>query len=126
LREGEVRRVEFAESIFEIERVAGRTEDLMETDAAVFDAGGLDPPLHVRGWRQGDGFVPFGMKGRKKVSDLLNEQAIPVAQRASVAIVEDRRSILWVVGLRRSNRAPITERTGAYIRIRTRRAPESS
>jgi tRNA(Ile)-lysidine synthase len=90
-------------------------------DLAAFDLEALDPPLLARTWRAGDSLVPFGMTGRKKVSDLLNEQKIPRNQRRDIHVVEDQRGILWVIGHRRSNRAPITAETHRLLVLRVRR-----
>lgn len=118
--------LQFNGQTFEISRSSSRPRDLERTDSAVFDWAALDPPLVVRAWKPGDSFVPYGMAGTKKVSDLLNERKVPRAERTRVNVVEDRRGILWVVGLRRSDRAPVSSATRSYLRIRILRRPESS
>lgn len=81
---------------------------------------GLDPPegrwrlalpaaaLHgvprLRAWRPGDRLRPFGLDGRKKVSDLLQEARVPRARRDGVWLVEDDAGPLWLVGLARDER----------------------
>ncbi len=84
---------------------------------AVFDADDLEPPLEVRSWRFGDRFRPFGGPGRRKLSDLFGEARVPVAERHRVPILSDGRGILWVVGLRRSARAPVTRRTERVVEV---------
>ena len=66
--------------------------------AAVMDWEKLRPPLVARGRRPGDRLQPAGMKGRKKVKDLLIDAKVPRRLRERVAIVEDREGIVWVVG----------------------------
>ena len=47
-----------------------RAYDVPE-QVALLDADLLRYPLRLRRWREGDTFIPFGMEGRKKVSDYL-------------------------------------------------------
>lgn len=61
----------------------------------------------IRPWREGDYIYPMGMKGRRKVSDLLKEGGIPRPLRANyqlVAFPEPSSEVLWVPGLRRSRK----------------------
>ncbi|MFT5876298.1 MAG: tRNA(Ile)-lysidine synthase [Salibacteraceae bacterium] len=60
-------------------------------------------PLNLRLWKEGDRFTPFGMKGKKKVSDLLIDLKIPKHEKQSVWVLESNGEICWVVGLRSSN-----------------------
>lgn len=48
---------------------------------ACFDADKLQHPLSLRLCRQGDSFVPFGMKGRKKVSDYLTDRKFSLLRK---------------------------------------------
>ncbi len=83
-----------------------------------FDLGGIDPPLRIRNWRHGDVIVPFGLDGRKKVSDLLVEEGVPRRRRDTVPVLEDGHSILWLVGVRRSGRGRVSRDSGNVARIR--------
>jgi tRNA(Ile)-lysidine synthase len=114
-------RIPLGSLLLEVERAHAPPPDLVNPDLAAFDLEALDPPLLARTWRAGDSLVPFGMTGRKKVSDLLNEQKIPRNQRRDIHVVEDQRGILWVIGHRRSNRAPITAETHRLLVLRVRR-----
>lgn len=48
-----------------------------DKEVACFDADKLLHPLSLRLWQQGDVFTPFGMKGRKKVSDYMTDRKFP-------------------------------------------------
>lgn len=72
-----------------------------ESDA-YFDFDSLVFPLVLRKWKAGDKFVPFGMKGVKKVSDLLIDHKIPNHQKENIWVVESQNQICWVVGIRSS------------------------
>jgi tRNA(Ile)-lysidine synthase len=75
------------------------------------DYGKLKFPLTVRGWREGDSFVPLGMKHRRKVSDFLIDKKIPLHEKEKVKVVESNREIICVAGLRISDRFKVTEKT---------------
>jgi tRNA(Ile)-lysidine synthetase-like protein len=76
-----------------------------------FDAAGLEPPLFVRRWRPGDRLRPMGLDGSKLVSDVLTDAGLTGADRRHALVVEDGAGILWVAGVRRSDRAPVNEET---------------
>ncbi len=63
--------------------------------------------LWVDGPRPGDVLCPLGMHGQsKKLSDLLGEARVPVAERAAVPVVRAAASgpVLWVAGVRADER----------------------
>ena len=78
---------------------------------ATFDADLIDSPLLVREWKVGDWFIPFGMKGRKLVSDYLTDCKISAAERKKQIVVTHNNDIIWVVGLRSDNRYRIDKNT---------------
>ncbi len=82
-----------------------------------FDLQDLVPPLRLRRWQHGDYLDPIGMKGRKKVSDLLVEGKIPRRKRDNVLILEDARALLWVVGLRRGKKGMISRGSKRVVSI---------
>ncbi len=73
-------------------------------DTACLDADKLKHELHMRPWRQGDWFVPFGMKGRKLVSDFLTDRKMSLADKQRQQVLCCGQDIVWVVGLRPDNR----------------------
>ena len=78
---------------------------------ATFDADLIDGPLLMREWKEGDWFIPFGMKGRKLVSDYLTDCKISAADRKKQLVVTYSNDIIWVVGLRSDNRYRIDRNT---------------
>ncbi len=68
-------------------------------------------PLTWRKWREGDWFVPFGMKNRKKISDFLIDTKVSLAEKESVTVLESEGEIIWVVGHRIDDRYKVTEST---------------
>ena len=56
--------------------------------------------LWIRGWKPGDRMVPFGMKGSRKVQDILGDAKIPRAERHLVPVIECDGEIIWIPGYR--------------------------
>ena len=69
---------------------------------AVFDLDRLQLPLTLRQRRDGDRFHPFGMRGTKKLKDLLIDAKIPRQERGRVPVLVNGDEIIWVVGYRTS------------------------
>ncbi|WP_341228643.1 tRNA lysidine(34) synthetase TilS [uncultured Arcticibacterium sp.] len=78
--------------------------DLMNADNAFLDASKLSYPLTLRNWQKGDVFQPFGMKGKKKVSDYLIDKKIPVYEKEKVLVLCSNKEIVWLVGQRISEK----------------------
>ncbi len=79
---------------------------------AFFDAALLQFPLKLRHWEKGDYFFPFGMDGKKKLSDFFISQKIPLSDKKAIRILENGNGdIIWVVGYRTDNRYKITGQT---------------
>jgi len=60
----------------------------------------LQLPLHVRTWRTGDWFRPFGQKGKQKLSDYFINMKLNVLQKEQVPLVYDAENLVWVAGMR--------------------------
>jgi tRNA(Ile)-lysidine synthase len=63
----------------------------------------------LRRWNAGDRFYPLGMKGSKKISDFLNEQKVPSANKKEQLVLTNNGKIVWVLGLRIDDRFKITK-----------------
>ena len=68
-------------------------------------------PLIVRYWQPGDSFMPFGMKGRKKISDFLTDKKLSIFEKQTVKVLCSENIIVWVIGLRPDNRFRVTDKT---------------
>ncbi len=79
--------------------------------------GGISLPLTVRSRKPGDRMVPFGMKGSRKLSDIMIDSKIPLGQRDRIPVFEDRRGIIWVPGVAAAEEARIGADTGEIVRI---------
>ncbi len=85
----------------------------MAKDSAIaqVDADQLHYPLIWRSWRAGDYFMPLGMRQEKKLSDFLIDLKIPFNNKADITVLESGGDIIWVVGLRISERFKVMPHT---------------
>jgi len=113
-------RVEPAGGTFKVEVMSerpGTGEVYRSGETAYFDLSQLELPLSARSWREGDRFVPFGLSGTKKVHDVFIDEKVPVTGRSKIPIICDGDGIVWVVGVRRSERARIKDDTRTILKI---------
>jgi tRNA(Ile)-lysidine synthase len=88
------------------------------------DAARLTFPFVCRRWRQGDWMVPFGMKGRKKVSDMFTDMKYTSVQKEQAVMIVDckgdiaeQQHIAGILCRRMDDRYKITSETETIIRI---------
>ena len=84
---------------------------------AQVDVDKLRFPLTLRRWREGDWFIPFGMTGRKKLSDFLKDAKVSVAEKGRQFVLLSGDDIVWVVGRRIDDRYRLTRETENVLRI---------
>ncbi|HQP90257.1 MAG TPA: tRNA lysidine(34) synthetase TilS [Bacteroidales bacterium] len=69
-------------------------------------------PLKLRKIKDGDAFVPFGMKSLVKVSDfLINQKATPIEKHFQFVLEDATGQIIWLVGRRISEIVKVDENT---------------
>jgi len=85
---------------------------------AAFDTDLLPPALTVRARRRGDVFAPFGAAGLRRLKSFLIDAGVPRWQRPRTPLVEAGGDIVWVAGVRRGRRAPITAATTRILELR--------
>ena len=85
---------------------------------ATFDASLLaSGQVTVRPWHDGDWFIPFGMKGRKLISDYLTDCKISASEREHQLVVTYGNDIIWVLGRRSDNRYRVSAHTSKQLII---------
>ena len=116
-----VQKIESDESLPEliIEEIE-RTDSFVipkDKHIACLDADKVIPPLCLRKWQVGDKFVPFGMTGKKKVSDYLTDKKFSLLQKEKQYVVCSGEDIVWLVNERTDNRFRITENTKRVLML---------
>lgn len=89
---------------------AGRTVAFMDYDR-------ISPPLVIRTVRPGDRIQLLGMTGMKKIKSVFIDEKVPLRHRKGIPLVLDRESVLWIAGLRLSERVKITEKTRHIVKV---------
>jgi tRNA(Ile)-lysidine synthase len=88
-----------------------------ESRFACLDRDKLPGKLVLRKWKEGDSFVPFGMKGRKLVSDFLTDLKLSVIQKEQQWLLCSDEQIVWVVGKRIDNRFRVDGSTKKIVLV---------
>ena len=91
----------------------------------IADADKLPLPFVCRPWRQGDWFVPLGMRGKKKVSDLFADLKYTSSEKETTLMIVDtgteglaeQQHIAGVLGVRIDDRYKVTALTKKIIRL---------
>ncbi len=92
--------------------IYGRNPNIIYVDAKK-----LQSPFQLRNWETGDYFYPFGMRGKKKLSDFFVDQKIDKFSKYQTPLLCSNGEIVWVVGLRADNRFKIDAQTTHYYKI---------
>ena len=101
-------------------RTAGETDALQGVkggpDVAVIDARAARGGLAIRSRRPGDWIQPLGLRGRKKLQDVLVDRRVPRAERDRVPLVVDADDrVIWVAGHLVSHDARVTDSTRGMV-----------
>ncbi len=88
------------------------------SETATIDAQKVKFPLVVRRVENGDWMIPFGMKGRKLLSDLMTDRKMNVfGKRRQLVVVDAQGVIVWVAGLRTDQRVAVSEATREVVEV---------
>ncbi|MBE8713322.1 tRNA lysidine(34) synthetase TilS [Sphingobacterium hungaricum] len=94
------------------------TEINNDEGVAQFDFDKLTFPLTLRRWKNGDKFVPLGMRGFKKVSDYLIGIKLNLFEKDEVCVLlNGNNDIMWVVNNRIDNRYKLTRKTQKVVTL---------
>jgi tRNA(Ile)-lysidine synthase len=77
----------------------------------IVDKNKLSFPLELRTWKNGDIFYPFGMKGKKKLSDFFIDRKLSKFEKENVLIVSSNKEIVWIVGMAADRRFSVEPNT---------------
>jgi tRNA(Ile)-lysidine synthase len=84
---------------------------LKKKTIAFLDYDQLAFPLTLRTWNEGDWFIPFGMKGHKKLSDYFSDRKFSRIQKDQTWLLCSGSDIVWIVGERIDERYRIKNTT---------------
>lgn len=74
--------------------------------------------LVLRSWRDGDWFVPLGMEGRKKISDFLIDERVPLFEKKRYPVLQAASGdVVWLCGHRLDDRFKLTGQTRRVLRL---------
>ncbi len=82
-----------------------------------FDADKIKFPLELRKWKSGDWMIPLGMKGKKKISDVLIDEKIPLHEKEEIYVLLSENQVVWILGIRMDERFKIDSKTKKIIKI---------
>jgi len=98
-------------STFEVDSIKASDQ------TAYFALDRITLPLVLRGPRQGDRMRPFGMSGRKKLSDLFIDKKIAGRDRARSLVIADAEDIVWLVGVTTAEKTRVGPYTNKVVKI---------
>ena len=78
---------------------------------AFLDADKLLFPLTIRHPKKGDNFIPFGMHGRKLISDYCIDRKLNALEKEELWLLCSGKDVVWVIGERIDNRFRVEEMT---------------
>lgn len=108
--------LEFQEFLFNSDFVIPRNKYV-----ACLDKDKLKEPLTIRKWQIGDFFIPFGMKGRKKLSDYLTDNKFSLFEKENVWVLCSGKDIAWVINERIDQRFCIDNTTKNVVIIKEKK-----
>lgn len=81
------------------------------------DASKLKFPLTVRKPQEGDWFLPFGMKGKKKLSKFFKDEKLSLVEKENQWLLCSENDIVWVIGRRGDDRFKASDSSKKIIKI---------
>ncbi len=83
----------------------------------VIDAGSIRGSLRIRQRKSGDAMIPLGMKGFKKIKNMMIDLKIPRDIRDTIPVLCDAEKIIWVAGIRMDERVRVKPETEKLMEI---------
>ncbi|WP_295182279.1 tRNA lysidine(34) synthetase TilS [uncultured Christiangramia sp.] len=74
-------------------------------------------PLLIRKWKEGDFFVPFGMKGKKKLSDYFKDEKFSLPQKEQTWLLFSGEDLVWIINQRADNRFSVEKGDREILKI---------
>jgi len=87
------------------------------SNIAHLDFGKINFPFIIRKWQDGDSFRPYGLNGRKKVSDFLIDKKVPNYIKISQGVLLHKNKIIWLIGHQIDDNYKVTDKTKKILKI---------
>jgi tRNA(Ile)-lysidine synthase len=81
------------------------------------NADNLSKTLIIRNWEIGDKIQLLGMKGTKRISDVLTDLKIPTLTRKNQLVLVSNNDIVWILGKRISEKYKVTEQSKKIVKL---------
>ncbi len=108
---------EFAGKKLILEQVDRRSLSFNEdSNVELLDMEFIPKFLYIRNWEEGDKFTPLGMNGSMKLSDFLTNEKVSLFDKKKVYVLATKSDILWVMGMRLSEKYKVTKQTKKILR----------
>ena len=90
-----------------------------DPNVATLDAAKVKFPFIVRRAEVGDKMQPYGMKGKKLLSDLMTDRKMTLFdKRRRLVVVDAQGCVVWAVGLRVDGRVAVTPQTAEVLEFK--------
>lgn len=85
---------------------------------AYLDRDKLQFPLSIRKPKKGDYFVPFGMKGTKRISKYVKDEKMSQIEKENIWLLCSGDTIVWIIGNRMDERFKVRNTTINVLKIK--------
>ncbi|WP_158962671.1 tRNA lysidine(34) synthetase TilS [Myroides fluvii] len=85
---------------------------------AYLDRDKLQFPLLIRKPKKGDYFVPFGMKGTKRISKYVKDEKMTQIEKENIWLLCSGDTIVWIIGNRMDERFKVRNTTTNVLKIK--------
>ena len=84
---------------------------------AALDSNKVNYPLKLRKWKQGDRFMPLGMKNSRKLSDFFIDNKLSIPDKEDIWLLLSGDQIIWIVNFRIDDRVKVDSATKNILLI---------
>lgn len=91
--------------------------EIFNKNEIYIDCDKLEFPLQIRHWQAGDWFIPFGMKGKKKLSDFFIDEKFSIHQKENTFVLVSGSIIVAILNNRVDDRYKITDTTNRILKV---------
>jgi len=72
----------------------------------------------IRFWKSGDRIRPFGMRGRRLLSDVFSDRGVPSSERREIPLLTSKGEIAWIAGIMISDDFKVGPDTKKILSVR--------